>query len=415
MYIGIYINESHISAAFLNQDEEILPIKTSTLSTGRKLSGIPLKIYIEDDFAYVGKPVEHLITNDYNLKYATQFLDDLQHPEKITYTDPTGVAWNAPALLAIFLKKLKNDVSTHNEVQLQGAMVTTTKRVTPVITDALKLAFRLADIPFCGLIDFGKAAWYGTGMDSNSHNGKTVLVYNLGKKALTTSVVSVDKENCIETQLLQSDKNLGENSLQKDITEFLIQNYFQMTQKKIKKTQKNTIFMEKMASNILSDYFLRSELYIRNVYSVIEPAIELVLTRAQIDSVISRYMQQSFSVLTNHLSGANIVPENIDKVIVTGDSQLLATALAVLQKFFDPQKIDIPHRNASEIVINGITLLANDAIEREISNSLLSTQGDSSEQHGNNGTSSNKIPENQYWNQQLQLIDCIQINRTGSM
>jgi len=415
MYIGIYINESHITAALLNQDEEVVPINGTAIATNHKSSDIPLKIYIEDEFAYVGRTVDHLIANDYGLNCAKYFLDDLHHPEKTTYTDPSGGDWKVPALLAIFLKKMKNDISAYNEVPVQGAMVTTTKAITQSLTNSLRLAFELAEIPLCGVVDIGKAAWQGSGLDQSTIHVKKLLVYNLDKRALTVSAVTVDKDSITDTLLIESDTSLGENRLQEDIMDFLAKTYFHMTGRKIKKTAKSAIGLKKMAKNLLLDYFSQSELYVRNVYAMTEPAIELVLTRAQLDAMISKYMQRSLSFLKEVLSSADIQPDDISEIVLTGESKVLQIVPSTLQTFFHPKKTNIHHQNTTDIITKGITLLANDAVEREISSSLLTDRDLKSESAHKNGMPSKAIEENHTTNQLLQLIHCMQINRTGDM
>ncbi len=417
MYIGIYINESQIAAALLNQDDEVVPINGSAIATDNKSAATQLKIYIEDDFAYVDTPVDHLITNDYDLNCAKYFLDDLQHPEKTIYTDPTGVDWNAPMLLAIFLKKLKGDILVHNEGRIQGAMVTMTKAITPAVTDALKQAFELADIPFCGAVDLGKAAWFGSRIAESSPDDQKVLVYNLENRALSLSVIAIDNENFMDTLLLKSDKALGENAVHEDFMDFLAKTYHTMTGNKIKKTAKNAIALKKMAKDTLFDIFSQSELYFRTVYDMTEPAIELILTRAQMNAIISKYMQRSLSFLEEALQGAEITPRDIGTVVLTGESQLLSTVPSVFHKLFDPKKTSIHHQNPAEIITKGITLLANDAIEREINTSLISGKErvGKSKSDNKNGSASKKNKENNDMTEWIELIHSMQINRLGDM
>ncbi|MGB5437557.1 MAG: hypothetical protein WBM98_16810, partial [Maribacter sp.] len=257
MYLGIFINDSHISAAMLNQIEEVVPIRDAAISNEHK-SATSLKIYIEDNFAYTGILVDNLIANNYNLHCAKHFLNALEHHERTVYTDQTGVAWNASGLLSIFLKKLKGDIVVYDDNPIRGAMVTTTRPVSINLTEGLKMAFEMADLPFCGVVDMGKAALHGYNIIEGTSRKKKVLLINLDPMALTISVMGVDKENYTETLLLKSEENLGENMLHTHIIDFLARTYHQMTGKKIKKSPKNAIHLKKLAKDILFKYFSQS-------------------------------------------------------------------------------------------------------------------------------------------------------------
>ncbi|MGB5437152.1 MAG: Hsp70 family protein, partial [Maribacter sp.] len=157
------------------------------------------------------------------------------------------------------------------------------------------------------------------------------------------------------------------------------------------------------------------ELYLRTVYYNTEPITELILTRTQVDSIISKYMDRSMDFLKSSLQSAQIGSDGIREVVLTGDSKILQIVPAVLQNHLDPRKTRIHNLNPSEMLTKGVTLLANDAIEREINTSLLIEMDTLSGEDEKNGSAEIEIEGNLDMSRMRSLIKGMQINRIGDM
>ncbi len=370
MYIGIYINNSFISSASVNQEEEVLLIKNEN-SRGQKKFLTPLKVYIEDNFAYLGDQIDFLTANDYELKYGYAFLDHLARINTTVYKDNTGVCWNALSLISIFLKKLKANIQMFEEHTLQGAVVTLPTQITPAVIEALKTAFEIAQIPLCGVIDISKASLLGYGICGEASKVKAILHYNLDVFALSIGVLTIDEENYSETLLFETNKKKGEHELQEFIEHFLVKKYEHITNREIKKNKKNRILLQKIVNKMLSTYSSESKLYIRVLCSFDDPMAELIVTRAQIDAIITKYISQTLFFMKKSLEKAGVAMHNINEIVITGTSSILNHIEVHLRHVFDQQEIKIYNHTVDQIITRGAAIHANNAVERQISASLL--------------------------------------------
>ncbi len=369
MYVGIYINNSSISSATMNQEDEILLVKDKSNIEGSFLT--PFKIYIEDNFAYLGDQVGFLLANDYELKYVHNVLHYLAQINTTIYKDNTGVCWNVVSIISIFLKKLKADLQMYHEQCLQGVIVALPYPINPAIVEALKMAFSMSDIPFCGVIDICKAGLLGYNISNATLKTKFVLHYNLDLYALSIGLLAIDQENYSKTLLFKTNKKKGEYVLQKYIQHFLIKHYEHVSKREIKRSKNNHMLLQNMVNDILSKYNKESKLYFKVLCSFDDPMIELIITRAQINAIVTKYISETLSFVKENLEKTNVRIHNISEILITGTSKIFNNIQEHLKHAFGRQEIKIHNYTPDQIITKGAAIHANNSIEREISISLL--------------------------------------------
>lgn len=369
-YIGIYINETSISAGYVGQDGEVAIIKNENLKSEQKY-GTPLVAYIDGDYAYLGGQVEFLIADNLNLNYGKSFLDGLDEPDKIVYADQSKYSWNASGLLALFLKKLKSDIQIHDERIIQGGVISISRSFSTALIQSIKQAFEFADIPLFGIIDIGKAALLGYGVLQLNLKPKSFLIYDLNLLALTVSVVQLDEENYCETILFEYDRELGEQVVNLYFISLLVKKYEEATSIKIEKDKKSVMRLYQMAKELMIKYTNDSEPFVTMIYNVEGPIVELIITRAQIDALLSKYFARSLKFLNESLSNAAFDKVDINGILLTGTSRLLPLVQNKLETEFKEQPVKFYNKNSNTILTKGATLYANNPVEREIESSLL--------------------------------------------
>lgn len=370
MYIGIYISDSFISTATVNQDDEVVMIKDESAISTKKLA-IPLKIYLEDNFAYLGDQVDYLIANDYSLKYTHNFLDDLEEQERLSVTYTTETPWNAASIIAIFLKKILSDIVIYSDQPVKGAVVTISRNISSKLSTALKWAFDIVHIPLLGVIDFGKSALLGYDVQSNPAKNKNLFVYNLDQFSLSISLLELDKEGYCTTHHSVVDKNLGEQLLHDNLSEYIVKRYEEVTKKTVKKTKKNDLLLKELANELLHKYISENKLYINLLCTFENPIIELITTRAQIDTIVATYISKTFDFIKTSCAACSISLENIDEVLVAGLSDNFQSIQRYLGRLFSNPELKIYMHDMDTIITQGVAVHANDRIQREISSSLL--------------------------------------------
>lgn len=374
MYIGIYINDSYISAAYLSQDDSIVYVKDNTLDTERSYLH-PLKIYIEDNFTYLGNQINYLLSNDYDLNYCYDFLKKATNDSKdtIVYKDNTDRDWGISSILSVFLKKLKSDLLVYDDKPIQGAVVSISNSNTTSITKIIKQAFDIADIPLCEVLSIGKAALLGTEINMNYQESKMTLVYNLDPRSLSISLMVTEGDGYIEKQFIEINRKLGEFKLLNAISTFFIKEYQSNSGFKIRKNKKNNIKTFQVAKKIVSEYLKnQSKLYIKVVCDFDNTVNEILFSTEDIKRVLLKYLEECVDFFEKTLTTKQIHKKDIDNVLIAGtaSSGILIQSEKHLNQCFDAN--DVLHKviDPSKIILKGVTLYANDHVEREINSSL---------------------------------------------
>lgn len=369
MYTGIYINDTHLSAGICNQDQEVVFIQDEHAVTDRKYL-TPCSVYIADTFAFVGHPIRYLVANDYTLDYCKDFTKDLEYKEKSVFIDNHENHWNAIGIVAILLKKLKSDLQIHNDDPFKGAVITLPQTISSHLVTSLKKAFDCVGINLCGVIDIGKAAILGYEMPCDSSKTEKIVLYNMDTAALTVSLCSLDEDNYTTTQTIETNRNLGEETLLLLLQNHIQKRYEEVTNKVVKKGTKTITTLQQTAEKVLLNYTTKSQSFIKVMCSFESPVIELIVTRAQIDGIIAAYFSQTMDFLKEVFQSSGAEIQKIDSVMMTGTSKIIKSLKPYLEKeFLEPVKFY--NHNNDQIITKGTTLYANNGIEREISKSLL--------------------------------------------
>jgi len=409
MYIGIYISDSFISVGSVNQDQEVVIIKDESITEGSKFL-TPLKLYIENNYAFIGKQVDYLIAADENLNFAEQLIQD-DDSTKTVYRDASGVSWDTANLIAIYLKKLVADIQIHNDQIIEGAVVTTTMPVTPTLTTILKRAFKTAGINLCGVMDLGKAALCGYAIKGKASEEQYAMLLNLDSKQLCLSTIKLGEDQYTETISFSSDIILGEANLLEELSEFILKRYQNIIQAKIK--QNNKAFSEaiKISKHLLSAYFQEPKKIVFEPLCKFGkgPFIKLLITRFHLSKIMLSFESKLISAIKTHIEASNLMASQLDHVLITGTAFICKTLEKSFQKIDKNAKPVFYNLKQDQVITKGIALYANNPIEREIAMSLLTSSKDDADIIETDGIANteNKIPD---YNQLEKLVKTIHIN-----
>lgn len=363
MYVGIHLNNDSVAAATLDQNNRIILVKDESIE-GEKSFINPLKIYIEDEFAYVGDKVDYLLTNNPDMEYAAHFSAALPSPTTPVYKDASGLRWNAAALLAVFLKKLKTDLQIYQDAPVKGAVVSVPWVLNTSLERALQLAFSMAGIPLRHVISLEKAAIRGYNVINPENTPKNVLVCHIDSRCFTLAITTLTGENDTENTYNASENNFGEQSLYDQLAEFLMKRYEQTTRKKVKENKKNSRLIKQLASELLTHFSsdaTRQSLPL--LCAIDDEIIELIASRNQLQNLVEPYLQQLCAFIETETNLSGRTPESIDTVLLTGNSAVIPLIEKHLKTLFHHPHQQLYHQSPEEALIKGAALCAGDVAQ----------------------------------------------------
>lgn len=372
MYLGIHISETYISAATVNQDQDVIMINDEDNAKEQQYL-TPLNIYIEERYAYLGKPVDFLMANDHKLNYCSLPIKELSNEENIVYTDDMGGQWNALTLLSVFLKKLKSNVELLYDEPVSCAVVSISTPVTASLITALQKAFRIVDMPLCGVIDIGKAALKGYNLRCEKGQTKNVLLFDLDPKSISISIERMTEGDYCTTIISKSNKELGVDTLRQYLLIFLVKRYLEITKTEIKKCKKNEIILKELVNELLQNYSSKTDNCFKTTFAFQTPAIDMMIIRPQIQMVLSKYLEQTINFVNECLEEVQMTIGEIDEILITGNVVIEEEIQKTLKTFFQNEAIKIHNNLPEQVLTSGVTRYANTTAEREISASLLSS------------------------------------------
>ncbi|MEM9686345.1 MAG: Hsp70 family protein [Bacteroidota bacterium] len=355
MHIGIHINNSFIAAATTDRNGNAILIKDESIESGKPYMN-PLSIYIEDEFAYLGDKINPLIAHYGALDYATNFLDTLSAVETPAYKDGSGTHWNTTALIAVFLKKLKTDLRIYSDTPVKSAVVTVPDTPDPSLTEALTAAFRMAAIPLTVVLPMEKAAIEGYRIINTDNSTKTMLLCYLDYHTLTLSLNTIDTANTIQNTSRISEKKLGEHYLYKRFFLLIEKRYAQITGKKIKENQRNFSHITTLVEELIRQTIIDNKAYLQLLCAVDDEVIELILTRAQVNSIIQAYIQEIMLFIKEALLKNNTASEAIAIVLCAGDARFFPYLAQQLKTTFHEEHQELYHQAPEECLTKGAAL-----------------------------------------------------------
>lgn len=221
---------------------------------------------------------------------------------------------------AEILKKLKYDAEEFLGEEIDEAVITVPALFTASQKASTIQAGKLAGLKVERIISEPTAAAMAYGLDNLSQNQK-ILVYDFGGGTFDVSILDLD-EGILDVIATSGDNHLGG----KDIDSLLL--------KYVKtKINKINIIDEEIKTDVEE---LKKNLSFVQVSQLIIPRyqIDLEVTRAELDNLISNIVDKSIECIFKALSEANLTKADIDVVLLVGGTTRIPLIKKRLKELF---------------------------------------------------------------------------------
>ena len=229
--------------------------------------------------------------------------------------------YNPQQISAMILQKLKRDAEEYLGEEVEEAVITVPAYFSDAQRQATKDAGKIAGLKVERIINEPTAASLAYGLDDKGE--ETILVYDLGGGTFDVSILDIG-DGVFEVIATNGNNHLGGDDFDQRIIDYLAEEFENRTGIDLKK--------DKMALQRLKDAAEKAKIELSSVKqtNINLPFItqtdegpehlDIDLTRAKFESLISDLIEQSMEPARKALKDAGMDKSDIDEVILVGGS-----------------------------------------------------------------------------------------------
>ncbi|MCX6759256.1 MAG: molecular chaperone DnaK [Candidatus Nealsonbacteria bacterium] len=273
-----------------------------------------------------------------------------------------GDKWyKPPEISAMILRKLKQDAEEKLGEKIDEAIITCPAYFDDSQRKATKVAGEVAGFKVRRIINEPTAAALAYGLTKKKDH--QIIVYDFGGGTFDISVLNIGKdtgEDTIEVKATGGNTHLGGDDFDQRIMDWLVAEF--------KKDQGIDLSKDQLALQRLKEAAEKAKM---ELSSVLEAEINLPfisadssgpkhllykLTRAQLENMVSDYIEESIGLLKKTLKEANLKPGDIEEIVLVGGQTRMPKIQQEIKKFFGKE----PYKeiNPDEVVAIGAAVEA---------------------------------------------------------
>ena len=269
-----------------------------------------------------------------------------------------GERWYKPEeISAMILQKLKHDAEDKLNTKFEEAIITVPAYFDDSQRKATKDAGEIAGFKVRRILNEPTAAALAYGL--NKKKDERIVVYDFGGGTFDVSVLEIG-DDTIEVKATGGDTHLGGDDFDQRIIHWLVDEF--------KKEQgidlsKDTLALQRLkeaaekAKHELSTLF-ETEINIPFITSDANGPkhFSIKLTRAKLESLVEKYINESIEVTKQVLKEAKLSPSDIHEIIMVGGQTRMPAIQEAVKKLFGKE----PHKgiNPDEVVAIGAAVQA---------------------------------------------------------
>ncbi len=256
------------------------------------------------------------ITNHQNTVISVK--RDMGTPKKI---ELTGKNFTPQEISAMILQKMKSDAEAYLGEEIKKAVITVPAYFNDAQRQATKDAGTIAGLEVLRIINEPTASALAYGIDKEEDH--TVLVYDLGGGTFDVSILTLG-DGVFEVRATSGNNHLGGDDFDKRIIDYLVAEF---KKKEGIDLSKDPMAMQRLrdaAENAKIELSQKQKTNVNLPYITTDSSgpkfLDIDLTRAQFEQLISDLVESTIGPLKQALSDSGLKPSEIDRVLLVGGS-----------------------------------------------------------------------------------------------
>lgn len=272
--------------------------------------------------------------------------------------DMGGKTYSPQEISAFILQKLKNDAEEYLGEEVKQAVITVPAYFSDSQRQATKDAGQIAGLEVLRIINEPTAASlaYGLGKKDDS----TILVYDLGGGTFDVSVLELG-DDVVEVKATSGVNILGGDDFDDRIMDWIVAEFKKEHGVDLSKDRQAAQRLKQAAEEAKIELSTTPKTSISLPFITADASgpkhLEMTLTRAKMEDLISDLVDKTLPPLRRAMSDAGLKPEGIDRVILVGGSTLVPLVQKRVKDILgkDPYRKNI---DPMEVVAKGAAIQA---------------------------------------------------------
>lgn len=256
--------------------------------------------------------------------------------DETVYVQIRGKTFTPQQISAMVLQKLKQDAEIYLGEEVTQAVITVPAYFTDAQRQATKDAGTIAGLEVLRIINEPTAAALSYGLDKQDQDQK-ILVFDLGGGTFDVSILQLG-DGIFEVNATAGNNHLGGDDFDNCLVRWMVATF--------KEREGSDLSQDKMALQRLREAAEKAkiELSNRDTTNINLPFItanekgpkhlEMELTRAQFEQLVSHLIQMTIDPVTQALKDGALTTQDIDRIILVGGSTRIPAVQKAISNYF---------------------------------------------------------------------------------